>query len=178
MPISSSPLGAASDETNMDSDNEINMVSEAVKSQIDVYATRYGLDSKVVQKLCDVSDEVASSVIAVELPSQTRNSSAYVSRVLRDKIRESDDHGAQNQEAWGGATSMTKAPKMKTALEATSSTSLEKVPALTYTVVRPFTSIRLRQKQDGKAMKNTKSTKMTRHGKTLGKRARPRQADG
>jgi hypothetical protein len=66
----------------------INEVSQEVRARIDGHAARHGLDDKLVRKLYGASDAIASSVIAVEIPGNVRNSSAYVSRVLRDKARE------------------------------------------------------------------------------------------
>ena len=49
-----------------------------------------GLDSYVVEKMNSINDYIAMTVIEEELSDRVRTSPAYVSRVLKKKIREHD----------------------------------------------------------------------------------------
>ena len=54
------------------------------------YALTTGLDSYVVEKMNSINDYIAMTVIEEEFSDRVRTSPAYVSRVLKKKIREHD----------------------------------------------------------------------------------------
>ena len=67
---------------------DINVVSSRVGRRVSAYVEKHGLDEKVPSQIMDCSDHVAEEVIATELSNRVRNPSAYVTRVVRDKVRE------------------------------------------------------------------------------------------
>lgn len=89
---------------------EINAVSRSVDAQIGQYAAKYSLDNRIAQKIRDTDDTIASEVIKVELSSRVRNPSAYVSRVLRDKMRAYEGTG-HNESGYSHGLATDEAPE-------------------------------------------------------------------
>ena len=66
---------------------EINAVTTETQQAVEKFVWKNGLGEKVANKLRDASEAVASKVVALELSSRVRNTSAYVARVVAAESR-------------------------------------------------------------------------------------------
>jgi hypothetical protein len=68
-------------------------VSKAVGKQVDRFAAQHGLDDKVARKLRDSEDGIVAEVMRAGVSDRVRNSSAYVTKVPREKVRVYEESG-------------------------------------------------------------------------------------
>ena len=101
-------LHASSHKTYDDDDDDIeigiNRVSKKIEKQVDSFVAKNHLDTRCTNKLKEASDEVASRVIAKDVPEHVKNPSAYTAKVLSGTIQEiaKESDNRENQNPWGG----------------------------------------------------------------------------